>query len=135
MGATLPLIVRRFVGQKSPLGRLSGLFYAVTTAGALAGVLGVSFVLLPRLGARTTTCIAVGVNIAVGAASLLIGLGQGSMEAPTDATAWGASGSVVSADQARGALVCVAISGLAALALEVVWTRVLIQSLSATVYS
>ena len=46
MGATLPLVVKRF-GEAGKVGRYSGFFYAINTLGALSGVLLAGFVLMP----------------------------------------------------------------------------------------
>jgi spermidine synthase len=143
MGATLPLVVKAFVRRGDVVGRIGAHFYAVNTLGALVGTLAVGFVLLPRLGMTGTTLCAAAVNLAIGAVCLV--LGGRSPAAPAAAPA--PAGAVVSDDPLPGlepearrrlavaALLAIALSGFASFALEVVWTRILIASFSATVYS
>lgn len=134
MGATLPLIVQR-CGARGKVGRASGFFYSVNTLGALSGVLLVGFVLLPRLGMTRSTWTACAINLAIGMGAILLGL-------TTEGDAPGACESrdswpAVTYDRSlrRAALVAIALSGMAALALEVVWMRILVQSFCATVYA
>ena len=138
MGATLPLIVKNFVRHDSDVGRFGGLFYAINTLGALAGVIVAAFALIPNFGITTTTHIAVGINIAVGAVVILsVGNRRATSGAPT-AGAWEKGEAPLYRYEpvsAWFALTAICISGLSALALEVVWTRVLTLSFSATVYS
>jgi spermidine synthase len=107
--------------------------YAINTLGALVGTLLAGFVLLPILGVSTTVQIAVALNLLLGAVAIGIALQHGPLPAATES----AVGQLVTPPRAARAAVLVAIflSGLAALALEVVWTRILIQSFSGTVYA
>lgn len=141
MGATLPLVVRRFVTSQSELGRLGGLFYAINTLGALVGVLVAAFVLFPWVGIARTSHIAVAINLLVG---VLVVIGTWRVDGRPAADANAGQDQPMAADEiaegytegrAKVALVAIAISGMAALALEVVWTRILTLSFSATVYS
>ena len=139
MGATLPLIVKNFVRRESDVGRFGGLFYSINTLGALAGVIVAAFALIPSFGITTTTHIAVGINIAVGVVVILVSMGAPRLTAaaPT-AGAWEDGEAPFYRYEpvsAWFALTAICISGLSALALEVVWTRVLTLSFSATVYS
>jgi spermidine synthase len=140
MGATLPLIVKCFVRKGTELGKFGGFFYAVNTFGALAGVLTAAFILFPLFGMIVTTRIAVTINLLVGTIVILVASRITSEEeSSAGAEHSAADEGVVSfhydSDTARIALVAIALSGLAALALEVVWTRILTLSFSATVYS
>lgn len=136
MGATLPLIMQSFVEKDDELGRYGGNFYAINTLGALVGTLGSAFVLIPSLGIDRTSHIAVAINIIVG---LAVAAASRLWHAPLSA----APGAVADAPvhpnfnpaAARAATIAIAISGLAALAMEVVWTRTLTLSFSGTVYS
>jgi spermidine synthase len=132
MGATLPLMVRQFVSGNEKLGNRVGLFYSANTIGALAGTLLTGFALLPALGVRATVGLAVAANLAIGVVAIVAGLRvarQGT--APRDDSARASP-----LPPARLAVLLVmALSGFAALALEVVWMRILVQSFSATVYA
>ena len=73
MGATLPLIMKHFVRQRSVLGEMGAYFYAVNPLGALAGTLAAGFILLPYLGmTRATWCAAI-VNLVIGTISVALG--------------------------------------------------------------
>src|SRR5271157_1822357 len=140
MGATLPLIVKHLC-RAGQIGRYSGFFYSMNTCGALAGVLGVGFVLLPTLGMKTSTFVACSLNVIIGVTALALGRPYftGVPAEPVDAfrgaTASASPGPAYDRIVARIALIAIALSGFAALALEVVWMRILIQSFSATVYA
>ncbi|MGO9272410.1 MAG: hypothetical protein ACLQOO_19635 [Terriglobia bacterium] len=140
MGSTLPLVVKRF-GQERKIGRSSGFFYSINTLGALAGVLAVGFLLLPNLGIRATTLLACCINVAIGFLALSFGLG---LRTGQNRTAERESTIPLTEEtmepgydpeMERAGLIGIGLSGLAALALEVVWMRILTQSFSGAVYS
>jgi spermidine synthase len=141
MGATLPLILKHFVRRRSVLGVLGAHFYAVNTLGALAGTLAAGFLLLPRLGMTRSTWCTAAINLSIG--SICLALGWRPSEAVEDARALPVadldpvSGFGVSRRRlvANAALIAFGVSGFGSLALEVVWTRILLISFSATVYS
>jgi spermidine synthase len=139
MGITLPLIVRSFARREGELGRFGGFFYSLNTLGALAGTIVSAFLLIPYLGVHRTTLTAVAVNLLIGCAVAAVALRRGvvlptppaSPEGPSEASpSWKYDPSA-----ARVALFGIGLSGLAALALEVIWTRILTLSFSGTVYS
>jgi spermidine synthase len=139
MGSTLPLVVKRFA-QHRRIGRYSGFFYSINTFGALAGVLGVGFALLPNLGIKTTTLLACCINVAIGS----LALGFGLFSIVKNEVAEGPDGTSLAPETiepghdptlAKAGLIGIGLSGLAALALEVVWMRILTQSFSGAVYS
>jgi spermidine synthase len=135
MGATLPLIVKRF-GEAGKIGRYSGFFYAINTLGALSGVLLAGFVLMPFLGTTRSTWTACAINLLIGAGAVLLGFGTRedlSLTVSEQPSAISEQGYDTASRKA--ALIAIALSGMAALALEVVWMRILIQSFSATVYA
>jgi spermidine synthase len=139
MGATLPLIMKHFVRVRERLGRLAAHFYAVNTLGALAGTLAGGFALLPYLGMRGATLSAAVLNLSIGAACCVLGFrAHVATSAPMTATALDPLPELDRATRlryARAAIVALAVSGFASFALEVVWTRILTMSFSATVYS
>ncbi len=140
MGATLPLIVKHLC-RAGAIGRYSGFFYSVNTCGALAGVLGVGFVLLPGLGMKASTAVACSLNLLIGVTALVLsrpyftGVSAEPLDAFRGAAYTAAAHPAYDRSVARIALVAIALSGFAALALEVVWMRILIQSFCATVYA
>jgi len=139
MGATLPLIMKHFVRARERLGRLAAHFYAVNTLGALVGTLAGGFALLPYLGMRGATVSAAALNLAIGATCVALGFRAGTAaDHPPAATALDPMPDLDPATRlrfARAAIVALGLSGFASFALEVVWTRILMMSFSATVYS
>jgi spermidine synthase len=130
MGATLPLVVQHFAVADRVLGARLGHFYAMNTFGALAGAIGSGFVLLPVIGIEWSMRTAACVNLAIGLAA--IGLAQRSGAVVVEPTV----ARRLDKGHTRSLVVWgIGISGFAALALEVVWMRVLVQSFSATVYA
>ncbi|MEZ6017838.1 MAG: fused MFS/spermidine synthase [Planctomycetota bacterium] len=140
MGATLPLVLRHFVRERAELGRITAHFYAVNTLGALVGTLAAGFVLLPYLGMRSTTLVIASLNVAIGLICVAVGAPRsvGAPEGrptPSDAAQDGGAERANGARIARAAALGLAVSGFASFGFEVVWTRVLLISFSATVYS
>ena len=135
MGATLPLVVRAFARDIRELGYQAGRFYAFNTFGALVGTLTAGFLFLPRLGTMSTVDVAVAVGLVVGIASILVDLYW--IPRPAPPLHAEKKSPAVAAGLSRRAIILfvVALSGAAALALEVVWMRVLVQSFSGTVYA
>jgi spermidine synthase len=135
MGATLPLLVRAFARHMSDLGRHTGWLYALNTLGALVGSIAAGFVLLPMLGVASTIHTIVAVGLLVGAGSIVIG--SKVRVAPSTDQPVIEEPSLAHPDSTRreAILLVVALSGMAALALEVVWMRILVHSFSATVYA
>ncbi len=140
MGATLPLIVKRFA-VKGRIGQYSGFFYAINTLGALAGVLCVGFVLMPAFGLTRSTWVGVAINVLIGATAIGLGIagrgepGQVGFEQVHLSASPLPSERAFEARRERDCLAAIALSGFAALALEVIWMRVLVQSFSSAVYS
>ncbi|MBW2289939.1 MAG: fused MFS/spermidine synthase [Deltaproteobacteria bacterium] len=141
MGMTLPLIMKHFVRSRSAVGELAAYFYAVNTFGALIGTLTAGFALLPYLGMTRSTWCAATINLVIGAISVVIGsraalpaddperLARADVDPLPDMEA-GARRRI-----AAVVLLAFGVSGFCSFALEVVWTRILLISFSATVYS
>ena len=135
MGATLPLVVKRF-GEERNVGRYSGFFYAINTLGALSGVLIAGFVLLPVLGVNRTTWTACAINLLIGVGAIVMGVTTRESPSPVESHEPSAvSQRGYDPGLRRTALIAIGLSGLAALALEVVWMRILVQVFCATVYA
>jgi spermidine synthase len=128
MGATLPAISRWL--ETTPQGvSWLGFFYGGNIAGAVLGSVLAGFYLLRVFDSAVATYVAVAVNVAVGLLGLVI-----ARSAPY--TPQQSDGLV--AQRAPGAglvYVAIALSGMTALAAEVVWTRILSLLFGATVYT
>jgi spermidine synthase len=140
MGATLPLILKHFVRSRSVLGAAGAYFYAVNTLGALVGTLVAGFALLPYLGMARSTAYAVGVNWGIGVVCCVLGwltpIPSGVRDASQpDLDPLPGFDPGARARLATAALVAFGVSGFGSFALEVAWTRTLLISFSATVYS
>ena len=141
MGATLPLVVKSSQFRGGTLGRHIGVLYATNAAGAIFGTMAAGLYLIPVRGIHATFLLTAGVNLVVGAASLLL---AARLPAPIVETAEAGIPNVSREDQAlptaltdaqlRLVLIVFAVSGVVSLALEVVWFRVLTLFLRPTVY-
>jgi spermidine synthase len=136
MGGTLPVLSRLIAGRTASLGRPLSLLYGINTLGAVTGTLAAGFVLLPGLGVRRATAVAVGINVAVGLVALGLSRLAGTVprsgrQAVDAASPQGAPPPL----PFRLALLGIGISGFCALAYEVLWTRVLGLVLGTSVYS
>ena len=128
MGATLPAISRWV--ETTPQGvSWLGFFYGGNIAGAVLGCLLAGFYLLRVHDSVTATFVAAAINGAVALMGLLLAsLTAHNAQAPAPAGASRAAGATL-------VYVAIAVSGMAALGAEVVWTRLLSLMLGATVYT
>lgn len=137
MGATLPLIVRSSLADRSLAGPWVGVLYAANTAGAITGALLAGFVLIGSIGIARSFQLAAVLNAVVGMGALALDLRNGHLKAvPTSTAAIASTPPVLPAiPGGRIAPLVFAFSGLAALALEIVWFRVLVIIVPATTYA
>ncbi|MCX5767077.1 MAG: fused MFS/spermidine synthase [Gemmatimonadetes bacterium] len=139
MGATLPAIARWI--ESSPRGvSWLGFFYGGNTAGAVIGAMFAGFYLLRRYDLSTATFVAAALNAAVAGAAWLLAKNAPSVAqiAPdvADVSFVGRGAGGVAALPFRWVVyVGIALSGLAALGAEVVWTRLLSLMLGASTYT
>jgi len=138
MGATLPAVARWVEATPRGVAWL-GFFYGGNTLGAVGGCLLAGFYLLRLYDLATATWVAVALNLAVAAAAWVlanpgseVAVGQANGAADRESAAVGET--PASAARAR-ILVAIGLSGLCALAAEVIWTRNLSLLLGATVYT
>lgn len=131
MGGSLPAITRWV--ETSPRGiSWMGLLYSANVAGAVFGCVLAGFYLLRVYDLAVTTYAAAAVNVAVALLALVLATRR-----PYRAAAE-SEGRAISDPRAPGAMfiyAAIALSGLAALGAEVVWTRLLSLLLGATVYT
>jgi spermidine synthase len=130
MGATLPAIARWVETSSRGMSWL-GLCYAGNLAGAVAGCLVAGFYLLRVHDMATASYFAMAINASAG--FLALGL-AGKIAPPATPTESGAS-RPEPAPRAWAVYVVIALSGMAALGAEVVWTRLLSLILGGTVYT
>lgn len=123
MGATFP-VLSRFVEREESHGRRSAGLYAVNTAGAVTGVALAGFLLVPRFGLKAT--LSASVCLSLVAALLALALQRDPLPP---------------ARPERGErplrlwLVVAFLTGAGAMAVEVLWTRILVLYLGSSVYT
>ncbi len=128
MGATLPAMSRWV--ETSPQGvAWLGFFYGGNTGGAVIGSLLAGFYLLRVHDMAIATYVAVLLNIAVGALALLVA------RATAYETPVAAREKAKPAPGSWAVYVAIALSGMTALASQVIWTRTLSLLFGATVYT
>jgi spermidine synthase len=133
MGATLPLMGHLLVRRGERLAPRFGLLYAVQTVGGAAGALAAGFWLPFVIGFQRTYLMVMALSASIAAIAYLASRAPGST-APA-ATAPAATAAAVDSGWERVALGVAALSGLAALAVEVLWTHMFSQALHNSVYS
>ncbi|HQR08716.1 MAG TPA: fused MFS/spermidine synthase [Gemmatales bacterium] len=144
MGATLPLMIAFITRLGQQFQSSLGWLYAINTYGAVAGVLVTGFYLLGEFGERFSLCIAAGFNLL--AAVIALGLHYTSpniqektsqINSPRD-TAPPSPQEVIqpfSLTVRRFALLTIFASGMAALAYEILWSRLLVLLLETSIYA
>ncbi len=136
MGGTFPVMSRFLVRSAKEGGVTIANLYAINTAGAMAGTLGVYFFCLPMLGlSRTLLCAGV-LNLGIGLLCLTFDRHLTSLRfhpaaseksgAASGAEPWGEVGWLVFA---------FGLSGFASIAYEVTWTRALSLVLGSSIYA
>ncbi len=139
MGGTLPALARFTAGLRRGLVAGVGGLYGINTLGAFFGTILAGFLLLPSFGLTATLVGTAAVNLAIGAAVLGLAAlkGEGAGE-PDEARAVKAGstpdGSALAA-QRKVVLGAFALTGTAALTLEVAWTKVLTLVIGPSVYA
>ena len=137
MGGTLPLMLRYFTPPGVALREFSGWLYGSNTLGAATGCYLTGFHLLPLLGLHQLNISLVVLNLAIGATAVAAARRPGRSDRPAAHTS---SNQIVPAEEPDSvelpALYLVtAMTGCAALILEVVWTRQLALILGGSVYA
>jgi spermidine synthase len=153
MGATLPILARHFVRHPWELRRVGlriGTLYAINLFGAVAGAFFAGFVFLPTIGLRWTNVTAASFNLTLAAAILL----ARRLLTDADATPTSMDELIEKATEAgdlrpgalpppvvmtvaarRVALYGFAVSGAAAMTLQVLWTRALAVLIGSSIFS
>ncbi len=147
MGATLPALCAFGARGQGDFSAGVGKLYGVNALGATVGVLASGFVLIGSIGETNTILVAVAVNALVGSLAILwvgrVESGQGLPALAGDDTKPGTplagerpgDGALYPAHVRRVVLCCFGVSGLAALAGEVVWGRMLLLYQGTSVYA
>jgi len=140
MGGTLPVLARFLTRQEKESGEVIGNLYGLNTTGAFLGAFLTGFFLIPYLGVQETIWVVAAFNLAIGLVVLLIAqkgvtikpVEQLSLKPKRDLAV--ATGHIDSKTAAI-ILFIAGLNGFAALALEVLWTRVLILTFGSSTYA
>jgi spermidine synthase len=132
MGATLPAIARYVETTPSGVSWL-GFFYGGNIFGAVGGCLLAGYYLLRWFDMTTASFVGVVFNVAVALAALALAK-KAPFTAPAESTEKPAVGPMA-APGAKLVYITIGLSGMTALASEVVWTRLLGLSLGQTTYT
>ncbi len=136
MGATFAAVARA-VEQRDPGRHAEGLLgraYAANTAGAVLGSVAGAFVALPLLGVRGTLAAAVAGNLAAAGLAFRAGL-PAPAAASRAAVAEGAAAAPARKIMPASLALALALSGFAAITLEILALRILAVTLKDTVYT
>lgn len=131
MGMTLPILTRHLVRANPDVGERIARLYGLNTLGAVVGTVASGYLLIEFLGLRETTFVAVVLNLGAGIGALLI-----SRKLPKTQEARSPAAEHRPRLYGRQWLLLgvTFASGLVSLALEVLWTRVLLQRTGSSIY-
>ena len=137
MGLTLPLLTRHLVTSMRTAGAHMGLLYSANTLGAVAGTLLSGLVLIELLGLSTTAAVAVALNGLVGTIALAVAARGKVGTVASRRTQSGSDGEEKALFPGlRPVLYATTfVSGFVALALEVLWTRMLAEGTGSLIYN
>lgn len=136
MGMSLPLLARALVDDAARAGRTLGLLYGVNVAGAALGALLSPWTLVPALGLGGAVNVAAAGNATAGLGALLLrrrlradaGAAEPAREAAT-------TDAEVTRHPLRLWLLLYALSGFCALALEILWFRMVEVAVKSTAFT
>jgi spermidine synthase len=134
MGMTLPALTSFLVRSLENAGRNLGELYAANTLGAVTGTIVAGYVLIELIGLSRTAFVAVALNLVAGGVALVASRG---LTPVTGAAHPGAAASPQAAGpRPMRTLIYAAtfVSGFAALAFEVLWTRMLAEGSGSSIY-
>ncbi|MEZ6063995.1 MAG: fused MFS/spermidine synthase [Planctomycetaceae bacterium] len=136
MGATLPAIARWVEASPAGISRL-GFFYGSNIAGAVFGCLLAGFCLLRLFDMATATYVAASINAGVAFVSfaMAIALPYSDGVRETASRPPGKTAATPLSTSSRFAYPAILLSGMTALAAEVIWTRQLSLLMGASVYT
>ncbi len=121
MGGSLPVLVRVLAGRTGQFGTTGGRLYAANTAGAVAGTLLATFLLIPAFGVLGSSLAAAVGNLAAALGGFTLGQRNREEDNPPAVLA-----PVPPPPRRRLALALYAVAGGIALGYEVVWTQVVV---------
>ncbi len=136
MGLTLPLLTRHLVTTMHTAGKRMGRLYSANTFGAMAGTLVSGFILIEIIGLSATTHVAIALNLLAGLVALAVSTrtGVANREQP-DIDGVAVARAPLTTRMRRLVYAATFVSGFVALALEVLWTRMLAEGTGSRIYN
>jgi predicted membrane-bound spermidine synthase/tetratricopeptide (TPR) repeat protein len=136
MGGTLPLLIRQLTARDGSLDQATGWLYAINTFGGAAGCYLAGFHFLPTLGMISTNNMTATVNILIGLVSLAAsGISRQVVLPQRQPKATAATSDAAWNPRLAALYVAAALSGCAALVLEMTWSRQLALVLGGSTYA
>jgi spermidine synthase len=136
MGMTLPVLSASTLVRGSSFGTRVSALYAINTAGAVTGAVLTGFYLIGAIGIQNAFLLGASINVLIGITSLVLaGFVDERAAAVETLSAHRTPLRPAWAPRYRVVAAVAGISGLVALALEIVWFRTLVQYLTATTYA
>ena len=137
MGMSLPFLTRATVRAAETAGGTIAFLYGINVLGAAAGALATPWVFMRHYGLAAALWGAVIANLVAGLAALALAVWQGKRAETDDAPAQGAAAARASRAEGRfGSWIALyALSGFCALALEMLWFRVMEVSIKSSAYT
>ncbi|MEK7449675.1 MAG: fused MFS/spermidine synthase, partial [Planctomycetota bacterium] len=150
MGATLPVLAKFLVSKESFIGSKVSLLYALNTFGAAVGTFLAGFIIIQSIGVKNTIYSAAVINILIGLTAFFLSRSKDILPttisvklpagAPINNTNFGDTGNCYQAGKISFnynliVLITVASGGLASMAYEITWSRVLVLFLGSSIYA
>ena len=148
MGATLPVLSKYLISRFENFGRTLSLLYAINTFGAMIGTAFVGFYALPAIGMIQSNYIAASLNLIIGIVSIFLWnifkaqdriIQESSTEPAAQPITHDEKESPLATAKTKHMLLYIKIlllvSGYAAMAYELLWTRTLELFINSTTYS
>jgi predicted membrane-bound spermidine synthase/tetratricopeptide (TPR) repeat protein len=135
MGATLPIVSKYYVVEDEKIGTQIGLLYSINTLGAALGCLLTGYLLIPQLGVLQAVLFGACLNLLVGLGAVRVYEEANPEEKIDYKLPWPKFPKFVVEADDKTWLAVSFLSGFTALAFQVLWTRLLVFSISSTVYA
>src|SRR6202521_262937 len=134
MGMTLPALTSFFVRSMDSASRSLGQLYAANTLGAVLGTIIAGYVLIELIGLSRSALMAVGLNLIAGSVALAASRHTALPAGTAPPVPAPSSRGMPRNPMRRLVYVATFVSGFAALAFEVLWTRMLAEGSGSTIY-
>jgi spermidine synthase len=134
MGMTLPALTSFFVRSMDSASRNLGQLYAANTLGAVLGTVIAGYALIELIGLSRTALVAVGLNLIAGSVALLASRRTAPLTGTTSPVTTRSTQGMRGSQMHRLVYVATFVSGFAALAFEVLWTRLLAEGSGSSIY-